>query len=444
MLKAQGHSKDSFKAEIEKNLRNNKVREVLAKQVEIDEDEVNYMYRMQSTINPNITKEYIEDNYIRPLKAQEKLTESLYALKKEAKIEEVAAEYTDLMMREDFNENGISVTNVDISNAMIQAMLHNNATKENAKDVAIQNIKDKLKIVKIAKDKGVDIDTTKLPLSVALSKYTHTLVSNLKKEIKYNENDLLAYFNLHKAYYEVPESASANILVLKLAPSPEDEKIAKEAAEKVLAEVTAQNFEEKGKELAKSEGFIFEKLGTFQKGQMVKEFEDAVIVTKSGEIAKSVVKTGYGYHVIHVLENGEKDGILSANHIMARVALSEETKKENLAKAEKIKNDLAAGSITFDSVAKSNPDVILNTNLPSLIRGVPLNMPNGDEISDAILNSKLNDVEIKVLDGAIAIYQKLSEQAYKAANFEDAKEAVRNDYLTEKVNQSLSKYFKKN
>lgn len=68
-------------------------------------------------------------------------------------------------------------------------------------------------------------------------------------------------------------------------------------------------------------------------------------------------------------------------------------------------------------------------------------MPNGDEISDAILNSKLNDVEIKVLDGAIAIYQKLSEQAYKAANFEDAKEAVRNDYLTEKVNQSLSKLF---
>lgn len=50
-------------------------------------------------------------------------------------------------------------------------------------------------------------------------------------------------------------------------------KIAKEAAEKVLAEVTAQNFEEKGKrELAKSEGFIFEKLGTFQ-GQMVKDLK---------------------------------------------------------------------------------------------------------------------------------------------------------------------------
>lgn len=32
-----------------------------------------------------------------------------------------------------------------------------------------------------------------------------------------------------------------------------------------------------------------------------------IIATKSGEIAKSVVKTGYGYHVIYVLENGEKD-----------------------------------------------------------------------------------------------------------------------------------------
>lgn len=36
----------------------------------------------------------------------------------------------------------------------------------------------------------MDIDTTKLPLSVALSKNIHTLVSNLKKEIKYSENDL--------------------------------------------------------------------------------------------------------------------------------------------------------------------------------------------------------------------------------------------------------------
>lgn len=77
----------------------------------------------------------------------------------------------------------------------------------------------------------MDIDTTKLPLSVALSKYTHTLVSNLKKEIKYSENDLLFISIYTKHIMKFLESASANIFVLKLAPSPEDER-SKEAAEK--------------------------------------------------------------------------------------------------------------------------------------------------------------------------------------------------------------------
>lgn len=47
-------------------------------------------------------------------------------------------------------------------------------------------------------------------------------------------------------------------------------------------------------------------LGPFTKGQMVPEFEEAVLSGTNGEVISEPVQTQHGYHIIKVLNNGEK------------------------------------------------------------------------------------------------------------------------------------------
>jgi parvulin-like peptidyl-prolyl isomerase len=70
-------------------------------------------------------------------------------------------------------------------------------------------------------------------------------------------------------------------------------------AEGIRARVTSANFaqmaQQYGSDATKTRGGS---LGVFRKGQMVPEFERAVVALKPGEIAPGLVQTQFGYHVI--------------------------------------------------------------------------------------------------------------------------------------------------
>lgn len=121
-----------------------------------------------------------------------------------------------------------------------------------------------------------------------------TIYSKITADVKTpSDSDLKAFFDKNVANYSQPESVTARHILLKT----EDE--AKAVIEQLKAGADfVQLAKDKSIEPgAKDSGGD---LGTFTKGKMVAEFENAAFAQKVGTFSTTPVKTEFGYHVILV------------------------------------------------------------------------------------------------------------------------------------------------
>ncbi|WP_419822654.1 peptidylprolyl isomerase [Anoxybacterium hadale] len=131
--------------------------------------------------------------------------------------------------------------------------------------------------------------------------------------------DAKANYDANISNYNVDEVTASHILVAT-------EDTAKEVLEKL-------NAGEKFEDLAKEYGTDGTKdaggsLGTFGRGQMVKEFEDAAFAMQPGEIS-DIVKTEFGYHIIKVTD--KKQGTKTFDEVKESIKsglVSEEAQKQ--------------------------------------------------------------------------------------------------------------------
>ena len=185
--------------------------------------------------------------------------------------------------------------------------------------------KQKLEVADADVTKAVDNMKTNLPEGLTLEMAVqqrgmtmdqlHTEVAESLKIDKLVEKELpaakeptveeiKAFYDGHPKYFEKGESVHARHVLIAC---PEDATDAVRAEKKALAEkcrtelaggadfaaVAAKNSDCPSKDVGGD-------LGTFQHGQMVKEFEDAAFSQKVNDIGP-VVQTKFGYHVIQVL-----------------------------------------------------------------------------------------------------------------------------------------------
>lgn len=442
MLEHQGFSKDSYKEKIEENLVLTKTIEFFSNEVIPSEEEIKGYYNTVIN-NRNIDFATVKEQIIQNIKTEEglnKYSAALSVAKKEAKIKDIAPEYENLIEVPVYEENGFSITNLELALQTVSELLQKKAnSKEKAEKLAKESITKQINIVKIAQEKGIVISEDLSTLK-KFEEYQKQLIKKYREEIKPTDEQLKKYFNENKSKYEIKATADVNFAFANIKSSKEDEKETKQKAEKILRDVTKENFQDYGKKLLRENGYIYEDLGKFSKGMMVKEFEEAVSSADENSIVKNVVKTQFGYHVIYVKESNTKDGNWSAEHILVIINPSQKTIDEKMEKINKIKDDINSGTVAFSEIQKLDEDIVQSL----LIKGVTAdglipNLAYSPEITKAIFASPLNEVKIKTEGSGVLLYQKVKEIKAEEADYNKAKETVRNDY----VNDRAAEYMKK-
>ena len=440
MLQVQGLTKDSLKNKIEENLLMQKTREEFAKNINPTDEEINAYMSLYSI--PSDKKEDAINLY-KMQKGKEAFKLALIKARKEMQIKDLAPEYENLVEKVSYEEDGFKVTNLDLAKIMATFMINQKATKEQAEELAKNMIAKQIKVAKMAKEKGVKVNE-ELDLMSQLQDYAIGLSEKVREEIKPTDAELESFFNTNKSRYNIPETADAKLIFITVKSTKEDDAVAKAEAEKLLAELTPENFSEKGKSIGNNQDIIYQDLGTFGKKAMVKEFEEALKDVPSNTVINKVIKTKFGYHLVYVKKN-DNNQQWSAEHILIVPYPSDKTVAGKLEKLEKLKADIEAGTLALND--KIDEDVIQSFDAKGITPdGVIPDFVYSPEIAKAVFETPLNKVGI-VIDKSlivvpsIVVFQKTKEVKAEEANFTKLKEEVKKDYINRQVGEYMSKLF---
>jgi peptidyl-prolyl cis-trans isomerase C len=139
--------------------------------------------------------------------------------------------------------------------------------------------------------------------------------------ITISEDESKSFYQKNPDLFTQPEQVKASHILIKVDPKASD-------AEKIQARKKIESIQEKIKqggdfaELAReySEGPSSVRggdLGFFQRGQMVKPFEDVAFALKTNDVSP-IVETPFGYHLIKVVDKKDKH-ILSYEEVKERI-----------------------------------------------------------------------------------------------------------------------------
>ena len=436
MLQVRGLTKESLKSQLRETLLIKRTQEEFIKNINPTDEEIDSYMALYSI--PVDKKDEAVDLY-KSEKGIEAFRKALSNARKKMEIKDIAPEYKSLVEKTAYEEEGFAITNLDLAKTVANIMLEQKISKEDAEKQAKKIISKQIKLSKKAKEKGVEVDESLSFLS-QFQDYSLGLAKKIRDEIKPSENDLQSFFNKNKNRYSVLATADAKLIFISIKSTKEDEELAKEKAEKMLLELTAENFSNKAKSLSNNQDIIYQDLGTFETKAMVKEFEDALKDVPPNTVLNKVIKTKFGYHIAYVKENNNNQQ-WSVEHILIVPYPSEKTVREKLEKLNKMKSEIEAGTLVLND--KIDEDVIQSFDAKGITpEGVIPDFVYSPEIAKAVFNTEVNKVGIINPNKAtIIIFQKTKEIKAENANFEKSKEQVKNDYINNKVAEYMSNLF---
>jgi peptidyl-prolyl cis-trans isomerase C len=197
------------------------------------------------------------------------------------------------LLDEKIKENNITVTEEEVNKHLEEMAVQQKLTMDDLKAL-IEASGQTLEVVKKQIQKGLG--------------YQKLMDKLWAGQISVTEDDAKKYYDEHPDMFTVQEQIRASHILIKPDASETDPNKAKATAKAKAEDLLGQT--RKGAdiaELAKTNSACPSAakggdLGWFQRGQMVKSFEDAAFALKVGQTS-DVVETQYGYHIIKVTDH---------------------------------------------------------------------------------------------------------------------------------------------
>lgn len=415
MLSVQGYSKKSFQAMLQENLLLQKVMEKFEEEGKKAGKDGNLLYQ-----------------------------EALAKKRNEMKLEKLAPEYEKLQMKVVEEKDGFKITNVDMADRVTQLMLMTGEEETKVTEEVKKQFEEGIAFAKKAQERGVVVSKD-LPINVQLAEYAKVFFEKLKSEGQVDELELSKFFKANHNRYNQHASIDVNVAVLKIAASKEDIAAIEKKAEEILQGLTKENFAKTGEELQKksTDTVIYEELGWFEKGAMVKEFEEAAFSSKEAQIYPKVISTQFGKHLLYIQEVQENK--VKAAHILFREVASQDSIAKSLREAETMKEKLDKKEVTFETLKNINKNLLFTHMFTDVDKsGVIPGFVNDTKLVETMYAAEMNKVQIYADDyvtkaGIIYLFSKTKEVQDKVVNLEEVRDKVQDEYKAWRAQQELQK-----
>lgn len=443
MLQVQGYTRKSFKEELEKNLIVAKTLEKIRENVVLTEDEIKEFYdENQYTMFNGKKLDEVKDSIVKELKeikGNEEYAVLLEQYRNKIKLDNIADEYFAYVEKPELESDGFVVTNLDMARKTLQNLFLTNGDREKARELSKEYYDNQFKLAKEAVARGIKVDEN-LPLDYKFAEYNRELFENIKNSLNPTDEQLKEFFNKNRMAYDVFPSSDAYIAILKVDPSEADKAAAKEKANELLKKLTVENFADMARENTDEPNSNGGDLGWFSKKDMVEPFQKAVFEGEVGKIYPEPVETVFGQHLIYIADRNDEEERARASHILVTPKISQETLEQKEKELGALKTKLIENKVKFEDLAKENKDV-LHSGLYSNINdaGYIPNLGYNSDLTKLIFKAPLNKIETAVINDTIFIFEKVKEVKYKAADFNENKAKIKDDYLNYQSQEEMKK-----
>lgn len=175
--------------------------------------------------------------------------------------------------------------------------------------------------------------------------------------IKITRREVIQFYNTMKdSLPNLPESYHIANILLKIKPGEVAVKRARERIENILYKIKEEgaDFAEMAREFSDDPGSAANggELGFFERGEMVREFEEVAYQLKPGEISE-IVRTDFGFHIIQLIERqGEK---INCRHLLAAIEPTIDDERNCVAQIKEIYDNLKQGQKIDDTDQSVKP-----------------------------------------------------------------------------------------